>query len=87
VRDAQPNRTEANFSSVSGGRDSADVAGACSAAKFVVEGAGAEYDAPHIEPNRESRLINAPLILATMSTAIRRPSPPAETGTPWTLYL
>ena len=37
-------------------RDSADVGGACSAAKFVVEGAGEEYDAPEIEPNRKSRL-------------------------------
>jgi hypothetical protein len=36
--------------------DSADVAGACSAAKFVVEGAGEEYDAREIEPNRKSRL-------------------------------
>ena len=30
--------------------------GACSAAKFVVEGAGEDYDAPDIEPNRKSRL-------------------------------
>ena len=36
--------------------DSADVAGACSAAKFVVEGLGEEYDAREIEPNRKSRL-------------------------------
>jgi hypothetical protein len=36
--------------------DSADVAGACSAPKFVVEGAGGEYDAREIEPNRKSRL-------------------------------
>jgi hypothetical protein len=28
----------------------------CSAAKFVVEGAGEEYNAPEIEPNRKSRL-------------------------------
>jgi hypothetical protein len=37
-------------------RDSANVAGACSAAQFVVEGAGEEYDAPEIEPNRKSRI-------------------------------
>lgn len=37
-------------------RDSADVAGACSAAKFVVEEAGEEYDAREIEPNRKSRI-------------------------------
>lgn len=61
-----------NFSSVGGGRDSADVAGAYSAAKSVVEGAGATYDAPRIEPNRKS-LINASLIGATMSTAIAVP--------------
>jgi hypothetical protein len=29
--------------------------GACSAAKFVVKGAGEEYDAAEIEPNRKSR--------------------------------
>jgi hypothetical protein len=37
-------------------RDSADLAGARSAAKFVVEVVGDEYDAPEIEPNRKSRL-------------------------------
>jgi len=36
-------------------RDSSDLAGVCSAAKFVVEGAQEEYDAPEIEPNRKSR--------------------------------
>jgi hypothetical protein len=36
-------------------RDSADVAGACSTEKFVVERAGEEYDAREIEPNRKSR--------------------------------
>jgi hypothetical protein len=35
--------------------ETADVAGACSAAKFVVKGAGEEYDAPDIESNRKSR--------------------------------
>lgn len=36
-------------------RDSADVAGACSAAKFVVKGAGEEYNGPDFEPNRKSQ--------------------------------
>src|ERR1700693_3207750 len=33
-----------------------EFAGACSAAKFVVEGGGEEYDAPENEPNRKSRV-------------------------------
>jgi hypothetical protein len=33
--------------------DSADLAGACSAAKFVVERAGEEYHAPEIAFNRK----------------------------------
>ena len=37
-------------------RDSVDLAGACSAAEFVVEGAGEEYAVPEIEPNRKSRV-------------------------------
>jgi len=44
-------------------RDSADVAGACSTEKFVVERAGEECDAREIEPNRKSRVNPGPFVV------------------------